>query len=182
MVGIFPICPDLPSDPPSLLYNWYRVFTRVKAAGAWSWPPTSSCVQVKETVQLHLYYPCGPSGQVTGWTLPFMVKRWNYVTDKEWEVYWLITNGKDKEGSHGLCVASTGFPLVTGWKGIPSSWWSIFVSALQAVLPTWLLCSENWRKWKMCRRESEMERRKAMKIETDGIWPAFLNGPWWYST
>jgi len=29
-----------PWDPPSLLYNGYRVFPRVKAAGAWRWPPT----------------------------------------------------------------------------------------------------------------------------------------------
>ena len=28
---IFCTCPDLPWGPPSLLYNWYRVFTRVKS-------------------------------------------------------------------------------------------------------------------------------------------------------
>jgi len=27
-------------DPPSLLYNGYRVFPGSKAAGAWRWPPT----------------------------------------------------------------------------------------------------------------------------------------------
>jgi hypothetical protein len=31
--------PDRPWGPPSLLYNVYRVFTGVKAAGALCWPP-----------------------------------------------------------------------------------------------------------------------------------------------
>ena len=37
---IFRTSPDLPFDPPSLLYNGYRVFPGGKAAGAWRWPPT----------------------------------------------------------------------------------------------------------------------------------------------
>jgi hypothetical protein len=32
--------PDQPWGPPSLLYNGYRFFPGVKAAGAWCWPPT----------------------------------------------------------------------------------------------------------------------------------------------
>jgi hypothetical protein len=32
--------PDRPLDPPSLLYNGYRVFTGEKAAGACCWPLT----------------------------------------------------------------------------------------------------------------------------------------------
>ena len=30
--------PDLPCCPSSLLYNWYRIFPRGKAAVAWCWP------------------------------------------------------------------------------------------------------------------------------------------------
>jgi hypothetical protein len=32
--------PDRPWDPPSLLYNGYRIFHGIKAVGAWCWPPT----------------------------------------------------------------------------------------------------------------------------------------------
>ena len=32
---------DRPWDPPSLLYNGYRVLPGGKAAGAWRWPPTT---------------------------------------------------------------------------------------------------------------------------------------------
>jgi hypothetical protein len=41
IIHIFRTCPDRPWDPPSLQYNWYRVFPAGKAAGAWRWPPTS---------------------------------------------------------------------------------------------------------------------------------------------
>jgi len=32
---IFRTCPHRPWEPPSLLYNGYRILTGVKAAGAW---------------------------------------------------------------------------------------------------------------------------------------------------
>jgi hypothetical protein len=47
--------------PPSLLYNGYRVFHAVKAAGAWRWPPTPSSTEVKERIELYLYSTSGPS-------------------------------------------------------------------------------------------------------------------------
>jgi hypothetical protein len=58
--------------PPSLLYNRYRVFP------GWGvkWPerrvdhPPPSSAEVKETVQLYLYSPSGPSWPVIGWTVP----------------------------------------------------------------------------------------------------------------
>ena len=179
MVGIFPICPDLPSDPPRLLYNWYRVFTGVKAARAWRWPSTSSCVQVKETVQLHLYSPCGPSRQVTGWTLPFVVRRWNYVPNKEWEVYWLMTNGKDIEGSHGLCVASPGFPLVTGWKGDPQAMMVHLRVSIAGSVTNLAAMFRELEEMEDVQERKWNEAKESNEIETDGIWPAFLNGPWW---
>jgi hypothetical protein len=37
---IFLTHPDRPWDPPTPLYNWYRVFPGGKAGGAWRWPPT----------------------------------------------------------------------------------------------------------------------------------------------
>jgi hypothetical protein len=62
--------PDRPWDPPILLYNGYRVFLGVKAAGACR-PSTPSSAEVKERVQLYLSSPSGPSCPVLGWTLPF---------------------------------------------------------------------------------------------------------------
>jgi hypothetical protein len=52
---------------PSLLY---RVFPGGKAAGAWRRPTTPSSAEVKESVELYLYSPSGPSCPVLGWTLP----------------------------------------------------------------------------------------------------------------
>ena len=49
---IFRTRPDRPWGPPSLLYNWYRVFTGGKAAGACRWQPTPSSAEVKERVEL----------------------------------------------------------------------------------------------------------------------------------
>ena len=53
---IFRVCPDRPWDPPSHLYNGYRLFPGGKAAEAWRWPPILSSTKVKERVWLYLYY------------------------------------------------------------------------------------------------------------------------------
>jgi len=63
---IFPIRPDRPWGPHSLLFNWYRVFPGGKAAGAWLWPPTPSSAEIKERVEPCLYSPFGPSWPVLG--------------------------------------------------------------------------------------------------------------------
>jgi hypothetical protein len=49
---IFRTCPDRPWVPPSLLHNGYLVFPGGRAAGAWRLPPTPSCDEVKERVEL----------------------------------------------------------------------------------------------------------------------------------
>ena len=66
---IFRTRPDRPLGPPSLLYNGYRVFPGGKAAGAWRWPPILSIAEVKERVELYLYFHSGTSWPVIGWTL-----------------------------------------------------------------------------------------------------------------
>ena len=58
----FRTLPDQTWDPPSLLYNGYRVFPGGKGAGAGRWPPSSA--RVKERVGLYLYSPSGPLGPV----------------------------------------------------------------------------------------------------------------------
>ena len=45
-------------------------FTASKVAGAWRWPPTSSSAEIKERVELQIYYTPGPSWPVPGWHLP----------------------------------------------------------------------------------------------------------------
>ena len=65
---IFCTRPDLPWDPPSLLYNGYRVFPGGKEAGAWCWPPTPCSAEVEGRVELYLCSSSGPSWPVIGWT------------------------------------------------------------------------------------------------------------------
>jgi hypothetical protein len=52
-------------------YNVYRAFPGCKAAGPWCSPHTPSSSKVKERVELHLCFPCGPSWPVIGWVLLF---------------------------------------------------------------------------------------------------------------
>jgi len=58
---IFRICPDRLWGPPSLLYDGYLVFSKVKWPGCGIDHPPLSSVKVKERVELHLYSPSGPS-------------------------------------------------------------------------------------------------------------------------
>ena len=68
---IFRTCPDRPCGPPSLPYNGYRIVSGGLSAGAWRWPRTPSSAEVKERVELYLYYNSGPSWSVLEWNLTF---------------------------------------------------------------------------------------------------------------
>ena len=58
--------PDRPWGPPSLLYDGYRVFPRIKRPGRGVNHPHLSRVQVKERVEVYCYAPSGPSWPVLG--------------------------------------------------------------------------------------------------------------------
>ena len=67
--NIFRTRPDRPWDPPSLLYNMYRVsFPGVRRSGRGVNHPPPSGAEVRETVELYLYLPSGPSWFVLGRT------------------------------------------------------------------------------------------------------------------
>ena len=59
---IFRSRPDRPWGPPSHLYDGYRVFPRTEVAGAWRWLPTPFSAEVKERVELYLYFHSGVRG------------------------------------------------------------------------------------------------------------------------
>jgi hypothetical protein len=69
---IFLTCPDRTSDSPRLLYDGYRVyFPGVNRPGRGVDHPPLSSAEVKERVELYLYYPSGTSWTVLGRNLRF---------------------------------------------------------------------------------------------------------------
>jgi len=106
---IFRTLPDGPRDPPSLLYNGYRVFPGGKSAGAWSWPPTPSSAEVKRRAELYIS-PSRLLWPVLGWTLSLL---------------WCPTEGLESEGHSEYlpsCTSVQGGTLLTcvrevlGWN------------------------------------------------------------------
>jgi hypothetical protein len=55
-----------PTQPP---IKWVPGHSQGKTAGTWRWPPAPSSAEVKNRVELFLYYSNGPTWQVIGWTL-----------------------------------------------------------------------------------------------------------------
>jgi len=79
---IFCTRPERPWGPPRLLYNGYRVSSpgvKRPVSGVDHHPPSSSA-EVKERVEVYLYFPYGPSWPVLGWTSQncFDVWYWNH--------------------------------------------------------------------------------------------------------
>jgi hypothetical protein len=59
-----------PTQPPA---QWETfLFSEVKTAGAWRWPPIPPIDEVKERVELYLYSASRPSWPVLGWALPIL--------------------------------------------------------------------------------------------------------------
>jgi len=95
---IFRTRPEGPWGPPSLPYNGYHVFTGVKAAGAWRWPPTPSSPEAEGRVELYICSAFGRSWPVLGRTLPdvcvlwlsYSIFRWKWVPSR---IYHLRTTG-----------------------------------------------------------------------------------------
>ena len=47
-------------------YNWHRVITRGVVAKAWCWPPTPTCAEVIESLELYLYSLLWLHGMLNG--------------------------------------------------------------------------------------------------------------------
>jgi hypothetical protein len=98
---IFRTCPDRSWDPPSLLYNGYRVFPGGKERpGRDADPsPPSSAVGHKR-VELYLCYPYGPYGsyrasvpvQVCTLLLPYNIYKYFIITTNYYIVFYQFNN------------------------------------------------------------------------------------------
>jgi len=55
------------TQPP---IQWVSRLSGGKGAREWLLPPTPSSAEVKERVELYLYFPSGPSCPILGWILP----------------------------------------------------------------------------------------------------------------
>jgi len=95
---IFCTHPDWAWGPTSLLYNKYQVFfPQVKHPGHGINHPPPSGTEVKESVQVHLYSPFGPSWTVLVWMYLLLHKensQWLVLWD---QIYAFITSVYDLE-------------------------------------------------------------------------------------
>jgi len=67
---VFRTRPDHPWGPPSLLYNGYRISCQGVKRPECGLDRPSFNAEVKQSVDLYLYPPSGPSCPVLGWSLP----------------------------------------------------------------------------------------------------------------
>jgi len=73
-----------PTQPPT---KWIPgLFPRAKAAGAWRWIATQYSPEVKERVELYLWFPSGTSWRAGGWTLSYKLTAFGKNEEIECEI------------------------------------------------------------------------------------------------
>ena len=119
---IFRTCPDRSLDPPTLLHKGFRVIPGSKEPVPWRWPPTPSSAEVKESVKLYIYSPCGHSWPVIRWTLPLNIP-------SAWPTPTLL---KEPQISHkflSLCRHNSWRQIIlnwiTFWNNMKLNWFAI---------------------------------------------------------
>ena len=81
---IFRTRPDRFWGPLSLLYNRYQVsFPAVKRPGRGGDHPSTPSAEIKERIELYLYFLSGHSWAVVGWTLPLPAPLNKHVTQPD---------------------------------------------------------------------------------------------------
>jgi hypothetical protein len=134
--------PPPPITTPSLQYNEYWVsFPGIKRAGrGFNHPPPSSA-EVKERVELYLYFPAGHSSPVPGRTLPFTLsfKFWRLLCSS---VLWhrAVWYRIQHECHHHLLEIRRGAPKLGMICGKRLVGHIVMENVLQVIILSWEHC------------------------------------------
>ena len=76
------------------LYAWMELYSilGVRLPGACHWQSTQSIAEVKEKVQLYLYFLSEPSGYATEWTFTFTAPIWPHIMNRKNCTHFTLNN------------------------------------------------------------------------------------------
>ena len=163
-------------EPTQTPVQWVQgLFPWNKAGGAWRWAPTPSNAEVKETVELNLFSPPGPSRPALGWNLIFPLSFKFLVHSTKNLIFYTVSSVlcisttivQPVQWSRGLRRRSAASRLLRSWVRIPPGAW-MFVCCECYVLSGRGLCDElitrteeSYRLWcvVVCDQETSRMRR-----------------------